>query len=121
MAQVAFNIRMDEDLKRDFGQFCSEIGMSMSTAFVVFARKALSERRIPFVLDSPRKPDPEVGRRAMEELEKFRAERIALGRPEMSMDEINEEIALARRERRERREREAREAAMESERKVATA
>ena len=48
MAQVAFCIRMDEDLKRDFSQFCSDIGMSMSTAFVVFAKACLREGRIPF-------------------------------------------------------------------------
>ena len=48
MAQVAFSIRMDEDLKRDFSQFCSDIGMSMSTAFVVFAKACLREGRIPF-------------------------------------------------------------------------
>ena len=47
MAQTAFSIRMDEDLKRDFSQFCENIGMTMSTAFVVFAKAALRDRRIP--------------------------------------------------------------------------
>ena len=50
MAQTAFSIRMDEDLKRDFGEFCNEVGMSMSTAFVVFAKATLRERQIPFVI-----------------------------------------------------------------------
>ena len=48
MAQTAFSIRMDEGLKRDFSQFCENIGMTMSTAFVVFAKAALRNRRIPF-------------------------------------------------------------------------
>ena len=48
MAQVAFNIRMDENLKNEFGQFCSDVGMSMSTAFVMFAKETLREQQIPF-------------------------------------------------------------------------
>lgn len=50
MAQAAFSIRMDEVLKRDFSQFCENIGMTMSTAFVVFAKTALRNRRIPFAI-----------------------------------------------------------------------
>jgi len=107
MAQTAFSIRMDEDLKRDFSEFCNSVGMSMTTAFVVFARKTLSERRIPFVIDAPKESGMErLGRRGMEIWEEFRARKSALGRPDMSLDEINAEIAAARRERRERKSRE---------------
>lgn len=49
MAQmVAFSIRMDEDLKAQFETLCNEFGMSMTTAFNVFARAVVRERRIPF-------------------------------------------------------------------------
>ncbi len=48
MAQTSINIRMDEDLKRQFSDFCSDIGMNMTTAFCVFAKKAVREQRIPF-------------------------------------------------------------------------
>ena len=48
MAQTNVNIRMDEELKNQFDSFCSDIGMSMTTAFCVFAKKAVRERRIPF-------------------------------------------------------------------------
>ena len=57
MSQSTFSIRMDEDLKRDFSEFCNSVGMSMTTAFVVFARKTLNERRIPFVIDNPRESE----------------------------------------------------------------
>ena len=107
MAQTAFSIRMDEDLKRDFSEFCNDIGMSMTTAFVVFARKTLNERRIPFVIDAPQKSaTKDLGRRGLEMWEKFSARKSALGLPDMSLDEINAEIAAARRERRERKARE---------------
>ena len=47
MAQTNVNIRMDEELKKQFDAFCSDIGMSMTTAICVFAKKAVRERRIP--------------------------------------------------------------------------
>ena len=34
------NIRMDADLKRQFEAFCADMGMSMTTAFNIFAKKA---------------------------------------------------------------------------------
>jgi DNA-damage-inducible protein J len=48
MAQVLVNIRMDEDLKKNMEQTCHELGMNMTTAFTIFARKMSREKRIPF-------------------------------------------------------------------------
>ncbi len=48
MAQTNISIRMDEDLKRQFDAFCSDIGMNMTTAFCVFAKTAVREQKIPF-------------------------------------------------------------------------
>ena len=49
MAQaVNVNFRMDADLKKSMEQACSELGMSMTTAFTIFAKKVSRERRIPF-------------------------------------------------------------------------
>lgn len=48
MAQTNINIRMDEDLKKQFDSFCSDIGMNMTTAFCVFAKTVVREQRIPF-------------------------------------------------------------------------
>ena len=48
MSQTNINIRIDSKLKEDFDEFCSNIGMSMTTAFCVFAKKAVREQRIPF-------------------------------------------------------------------------
>jgi len=42
------NIRMDPELKQDMEDTCRELGMSLTTAFTVFARKMTRERRIPF-------------------------------------------------------------------------
>ena len=49
MAQtVNVNFRMDADLKKSMEQTCSDLGMSMSTAFTIFAKKVSREKRIPF-------------------------------------------------------------------------
>ncbi|MCI6067674.1 MAG: type II toxin-antitoxin system RelB/DinJ family antitoxin [Galactobacillus timonensis] len=56
MAQANINIRMDEDLKKQFEAFCSDIGMSMTTAFCVFAKTAVRERRIPFEISAANDP-----------------------------------------------------------------
>ncbi|MDR0453719.1 MAG: type II toxin-antitoxin system RelB/DinJ family antitoxin [Deferribacteraceae bacterium] len=48
MAQSMINFRMDKDLKKDMEQACKEMGMSMTTAFTIFATKVSREKRIPF-------------------------------------------------------------------------
>ena len=48
MAQAMINFRMDENLKKGMEQTCREMGMSMTTAFIIFAKKVTRERRIPF-------------------------------------------------------------------------
>ena len=49
MAQaVNVNFRMDAELKKSMEQACSELGMSMTTAFTIFAKKVRREKRIPF-------------------------------------------------------------------------
>lgn len=48
MAQATFSIRMDEKLKHEFDLLCADFGMNATTAFNVFARAVVRERRIPF-------------------------------------------------------------------------
>ena len=52
MSQTTVNIRMDSELKKQFEAFCSDVGMNMTTAFCVFAKKAVRERRIPFEISA---------------------------------------------------------------------
>ena len=49
MAQaVNVNFRLDEDVKKSMEQTCSELGLSMTAAFTIFAKKVGREKRIPF-------------------------------------------------------------------------
>ncbi|MCL2481769.1 MAG: type II toxin-antitoxin system RelB/DinJ family antitoxin [Spirochaetaceae bacterium] len=48
MAQTNINIRMDSELKKQFEVFCSDVGLTMSTAFNVFAKTSVRLQKIPF-------------------------------------------------------------------------
>ncbi|MDR0914839.1 MAG: type II toxin-antitoxin system RelB/DinJ family antitoxin [Oscillospiraceae bacterium] len=48
MAQAAFSVRMDENLKKQFEALCNDFGMNMTTAFTIFAKAVVRERVIPF-------------------------------------------------------------------------
>ena len=49
MAQtVNVNFKLDADVKKSMEQVCSDLGLSMSAAFTVFAKKVGREKRIPF-------------------------------------------------------------------------
>lgn len=48
MAQTLINVRIDEDVKKNMEEICKELGITMSAAFNIFARKMTREKRIPF-------------------------------------------------------------------------
>lgn len=99
MAQTAFTVRMDADVKKRFDELCKDFGMSSNTAFNMFARAVIKSERIPFNIESEEQAFIERARRATEQI---RAEAILNGTADMSMEEINEEIRKAREERRKR-------------------
>jgi len=57
MAYATVNVRMDADVKKGFEEFCEDVGMNISTAFNVFVKAVLSQRRIPFEI-AQREEDP---------------------------------------------------------------
>ena len=75
MAQTLINIRMDEDLKKSMERTCHELGMNMTTAFTIFAKKVSREQRIPFDVSV----DPFYSERNMIAIDEA-AERIKQGR-----------------------------------------
>ena len=66
MAQTNINIRIDEELKKQFEKFCEDTGMTMTTAFNIFVKKAVKEQRIPFEITA----DPFYNSANMERLRK---------------------------------------------------
>lgn len=96
MAQATFSVRMDEVLKKQFDGLCQEFGMNASTAINIFARAVVRQRRIPFEIASPESEITREG--AMQAFAALRAQAKNNGVADMSLDEINKEINLARAE-----------------------
>lgn len=96
MAQATFSVRMDEVLKKQFDGLCQEFGMNASTAINVFARAVVRQRKIPFEISSPETDITRDG--TMQAFMALRAQAKDNGVTDMSLDDINEEIRLARME-----------------------
>lgn len=86
MAQTMVNFRMDEDLKKAMEQTCQEMGMSMTTAFTIFAKKVSREKRIPFEISA----DPFYSESNMKHLEKIISD-IDAGRAKLVEHELIED------------------------------
>ena len=95
MAQVSMTVRMDASLKSAFDLLCSQFGMSANTAMIIFAKAVVQRGKIPFEI----RGDKAAAAEESEGLKAFRTIRAmaeAGAFPEMTLDEINEEIRLAR-------------------------
>lgn len=66
MAQAMVNFRMDEELKNEMEETCKKMGLTLTSAFTIFATKVIQEQRIPFEIVA----DPFYSRANMERLEK---------------------------------------------------
>ena len=67
MAHTNINIRMDEELKKNFERFCIDTGMTMTTAFCIFAKKVVAEQKIPFEITAN---DPFYNKKNIERIKK---------------------------------------------------
>lgn len=69
------SVRMEDSLKRDFDSICSELGLSMTTAITMLAKKMAREKRLPFEVSV----DPFYSEQNMERLKKSIAQMEATG------------------------------------------
>ena len=46
--KVPISVRVDKDVKEQFEQMCKSMGLNISDAINIFARKVVSEQAIPF-------------------------------------------------------------------------
>lgn len=52
MAATLVNFRMDSELKKNMEIICDGIGMNLSTAFTIFAKRFVREHGMPFSVDA---------------------------------------------------------------------
>ena len=97
MAQVAITVRLDSDVKSQFDSLCQDFGMSANTAFNVFVNAVIRNRGIPFAIESSQMSASQ--QKALNAVAAMRAKTEATGVPELTLDEINEEIRQSRADR----------------------
>jgi DNA-damage-inducible protein J len=99
MAQTAMTVRVDNNIKMQFDSLCEQFGMSTNAAINVFINAVVRARAIPFKISV--KEEDSVRQALLDALYAPHPDA-----PDMTMEEIDEEIRKARQERRERIERE---------------
>ena len=92
MTQV--NFRIEDDIKANAESALKEMGLNMSTAITMFLVKVGRERRIPFEICEGKKEVTREG--ALAAFDAIRAKAIKDGIADMSLEEINAEIAKVR-------------------------
>lgn len=101
MAQAAMTVRLDAQMKSRFDRLCEEFGMSANTAINIFVNAVVRSRSIPFSINIPDTKES-VRERALKAFDSINKRAMMSDEPEMSLEDINEEIRLARKERKER-------------------
>ncbi len=96
---AVLQVRVDDDLKNQSAEILDALGIDLSTAVRMFLKKVVLERGIPF--DTRIDETTLKGILAIREMQRISEEN---GNSEMTLEEINEEIRLAREERRSRKE-----------------
>lgn len=91
-------VRLDSKVKAQFDALCEDFGMSANTAFNIFVKAVINTGSIPFAIEKKDRTREEA-KQALEDLHKAA---LAREEPEMTLEEINEEIRLCRAERKAR-------------------
>jgi len=54
--ETVLSVRIDEDSKREFDTFCSNVGLNASVAVNIFVQTVLRNRKIPFEISDETDP-----------------------------------------------------------------
>jgi len=97
MATSLLQVRVEDSLKDEAAQVFEELGIDTSTAVRMFLKRVIMENGIPFSMTLPKTPyNADRGYRAMLEISDASEKN---GVSDMSLDEINAEIGMSRKER----------------------
>lgn len=98
MASSVLQVRVDESLRAQAAAIYEDLGIDLQTAVRIFLKRSVREKGLPFGMTLCEEKDStvEAGIRAIRDMRET-AEKAGLSN--MSLDEINAEIAAARSER----------------------
>ena len=96
MSTSLIQIRVEDNLKMKAAQIYSDLGLDLSTAVRLFLKRTVMENGIPFNMKLPRQEY--VATEGLKVLSEINTAAEKAGVSDMSLDDINAEIALARKE-----------------------
>ena len=96
MSTSIIQFRVDDNLKNEAAAIYEKLGIDLSTAIRMFLKRSVMQNGIPFPMTLHRSYDPE---KALDAVRKLNAEAQKSGSDDLSLDDINAEIAKYRKER----------------------
>ena len=100
MATSIVQFRIDDDLKNEATMLYDKLGIDLSTAMRMFLKRSVAVNGIPFSMVLPK--ETYSATKALELFDEINSSAAEAGTTDMSLDDINDEIALYRKERRAR-------------------
>jgi len=103
MATSNLTVRVDEDTKKAFDTFCENVGLNATSAVNMFIKTVVRTRTLPFTvtdISAEEQNSKIIMARMKNAVQSMREQSLASGNADMSLDDINAEIAAYRQERR---------------------
>ena len=103
MATTNLTVRVDESTKKEFDAFCENVGLNATSAVNMFIKTVVRTRALPFVVTDiiTEEQNSRIMMAQMKNaIQSMREQAAANGNIDMTLDEINAEIAASRQEKR---------------------
>lgn len=101
MASSVMQIRVDEKLRSEASEIYERLGIDLPTAVRMFLKRSVLDNGIPFSMTLPKRED--IALQAIKALDDIQGAAVENGTAEMTLDEINTEIAEVRKSSADRR------------------
>lgn len=94
MASAVMQIRVDEQLRNEAAEIYERLGIDLPTAVRMFLKRSVLDNGIPFAMTLPK--ENYMVSQAVRALDEIQENAVINGTAEMTLEEINAEIADAR-------------------------
>lgn len=100
-ATTNLTVRVDEDVRKEFDSFCENVGLNATSAVNMFIKTVVRTRTLPFIVTDnigEEQNNRIIMAKMKSAVQSMREQSTVNGNENMTMDEINSEIAAYRRE-----------------------
>lgn len=98
MASTVLQVRLDEGTCSQAAEIYEELGMDLQTAVTLFLKRSIKDQGLPFEMSLTETKAAKIDR-GIQAIQHMRESAMKAGLSNMTLDEINAEIAAARAER----------------------